>query len=266
MGEASEIRVRWTNSNSVHSTAAQNPLSLKEQEQLRRISKPMSCKPGTILYSQGAQAKFVYLVAQGIVRINRCDESGHRQVLVFRVAGDFCGIPHEGIYFNTAEAVCETAVYRLEWREMEELFRAEPHLQSVLLGKILYDYRQAQTRIAILGQQNISQRLATFLLDLIHIPEFFDSESCCLSLPVSRFDLADYLGTAPETIARAFAKLENLALLRRITARSIVILDVAGLRSLHSNPRRGPDTAKTSFLRCLEPALRTDCEIAVAGK
>jgi CRP-like cAMP-binding protein len=265
MGTAPEIRVRWANGSSTRSIA-ENPLSRKEQDELRRISKLLSCKPGTILYSQGEQAKFVYLIAEGIVRINRCDESGHRQVLVFRVAGDFCGIPHEGIYFNSAEAVSGAEIYRFEWREMQELCLAEPHLQSVLLGKILYDYRQAQTRISILGQQNICQRLATFLLDLIHIPEFFEGESSCLSLPVSRFDLADYLGTAPETIARAFAKLENLGLLRRVTARNIAILDVAGLRSLHSNPRRGRDSEKASLPDCLEPAVRTDYDAVGACK
>lgn len=266
MGEAREIRVRSGNENSARSGPAENPLSRKEQEELRRISKLLTCKPGTILYSQGEQAKFVYLIADGIVRINRCDESGHRQVLVFRVAGDFCGIPQEGSYFNSAETVSEAAIYRFEWREMQELFLVEPHLQSVLLGKILYDYRQAQTRISILGQQNICQRLASFLLDLIHISQFYEEESACLSLPVSRFDLADYLGTAPESIARAFTKLETLGLLRRITARRIAVLDVAGLRSLHRSPRRSRDLERALFPDGLEPAVRRDYEAVVACK
>jgi CRP-like cAMP-binding protein len=266
MGASPEIRVRWANENSAHCVPAENPLSRREQEQMRSISKLLDCKPGTILYSQAEEARFVYLIAEGIVRINRCDESGHRQVLVFRVAGDFCGIPHEGTYFNSAETVSEAAIYRFEWREMQELFLGEPHLQSVLLGKILFDYRQAQTRISVLGQQNICQRLASFLLDLIHIPQFFEEESSSLSLPVNRFDLADYLGTAPESIARAFTKLENLGLLRRITARRIAILDVTGLRSLHRNPRRGRDTERALFPGCLEQAARRDYAVVEACK
>jgi Mn-dependent DtxR family transcriptional regulator len=59
-----------------------------------------------------------------------------------------------------------------------------------------------------------------------------------LILPVNRFDLADYLGTAPESTARSFAKLEDLGLIRRITARKIEILDKTGLRLLNRTPRR----------------------------
>lgn len=237
MQPAREIRVRSVASAS-HPNSTDNPLYPQEQEQLRRIAKTMEYKPGTVLYSQGAQARFIYLLAEGIVRINHCDETGHRQILAFRVPGDFCGIPESGHYFNSAESISQNLLYRFEWQQVQELCLTEPHLQSVLLGKILYDYRQAQIRISVLGQQNTGQRLASFILDFMQIPELFDTETSCLTLPVNRFDLADYLGTVPESTARAFAKLEDLGLIRRITARKIEILDKAGLRVLNRTPRR----------------------------
>lgn len=244
-----EIRLRSVND--IHSQSApENPLSRKEQEQLRDIAKVLDCKSDTTLYSQGEQARYVYLIAEGIVRINHCDETGHRQILVFRVQGDFCGIPYNGDYFNFAETVSDTIVYRFEWQQIQQICLTEPHLQSVIFGKILHDYRQAQVRISILGQQNTSQRLASFILDFMQIPQFFDAARACLTLPVNRFDLADYLGTAPESTARAFAKLENFGLIRRITARQIEILDRYGLRMLHLAPRRrngGPEPEKASF-------------------
>jgi CRP-like cAMP-binding protein len=226
--------------------SCENPLHPKEQEQLRRIAKLMECKPGTTLYSQGGQARFVYLVAEGIVRINHCNETGHRQILAFRVPGDFCGIPESGHYFNSAEAVSRLSLHRFEWQQIQELCLTEPHLQAVLLGKILCDYRQAQIRISVLGQQNTCQRLASFILDFMQIPELFDAEASCLMLPVNRFDLADYIGTAPESTARAFAKLEDLGLIRRITARKIEILDKTGLRLLNQTPRRRESSQEAS--------------------
>ena len=237
MQNSQEIRVRYVASPE-HAGASENPLYPKEQELLRRIAKVIECKPGTTIYSQGGQARFVYLVAEGLVRINHCNETGHRQILAFRVSGDFCGIPESGHYFNSAESVSRTSAYRFEWQQVQELCLAEPHLQSVLLGKILYEYRQAQIRISVLGQQNTGQRLASFILDFMQIPELFDVETSCLTLPVNRFDLADYIGTAPESTARAFAKLEDLGLIRRITARKIEILDKSGLRLLNQTPRR----------------------------
>jgi CRP-like cAMP-binding protein len=238
MNALPEIFVRAAPDSWGPSIAAQNPLSQREQERLRSIAKLIECKPGLTLYSQGEEAKFIYLISAGIIRINHCDETGHRQVLVFRVPGDFCGIPSEGSYFNFAETVSRTTVFRFEWQQVQQMLLTEPHLQSVLFGKILRDYRQAQVRISTLGQQNTCQRLASFLLDFMQYPEFFDAQASCLTLPVNRFDLADYLGTAPESTARAFAKLENFGLIRRITARRIEILDGAGLRKLNRTPRR----------------------------
>lgn len=233
-----EIFVRLANNSGVHSTASDNPLSRKEQEQLRDIAKVLDYKPDTTLYSQGDEARYVYLIADGIVRINHCSETGHRQILVFRVPGDFCGIPSEGHYFNFAETISKTTVYRFEWLQLQQIFLNKSHLQSTLLGKILCDYRQAQMRISTLGQQNTCQRLASFILDFMQIGALFDSERACLTLPVNRFDLADYLGTGPESTARAFAKLENLGLIRRITARKIRILDKSALQRLNLTSRR----------------------------
>jgi hypothetical protein len=135
-----------------------------------------------------------------------------------------------------------------------------------LLGKILHDYRHAQIRISSLGQQNTCQRLASFILDFMAIPEFFESERSFLTVPVNRFDLADYLGTRPESTARAFARLEDLGLIRRITARKIAILDRAGLRILNRTPRHnsGRERAKTPFQNYAEPLAHNALEPAHA--
>jgi CRP-like cAMP-binding protein len=103
---------------------------------------------------------------------------------------------------------------------------------------MMRDFRQAQSRIVMLGQQNTCQRLATFLLDLMNIPDFYDARNSVLELPINRFDLADFLGTAPESAARAFSKLESRGLVRRATSRSIRIVDPSGLRMVRRGPRR----------------------------
>ena len=216
----------------------QNLLSYKEQLLLQRMATFLAYKRSAPLYSQGDRARFVYLIAEGVVRINRCDETGARQILEFQGSGDICGIPHKGYYFNSAEAASKVAAYRLEWGQLQDMILSEPHLQVVLLGKFLHDYRQAQIRISTLGHQNTCQRVATFLLELAGMAPFFESESSCVTLPITRFDLADYLGMTPESTARAFNKLEHHNLVRRITARKIAILDRNGLRLLQDSPQQ----------------------------
>lgn len=114
----------------------------------------------------------------------------------------------------------------------------EPTMQLNLLNRVAYDLREAQRRIMILGQQNISQRLASLLLDFVGHPAFFNDARSEVVLPLTRFDIADYLGTAPETVARGFLRLEREGLVRRLSSRQIQIRDLDGLQQLHRKRRR----------------------------
>ncbi len=238
-----EIRARSFDGTLAHAAPVRNLLSRSEQEKLERIATLVVCKRGTNLCPQGEQARFVYLIAEGIVRINRCDDTGHRQIMAFVGTGDLCGVPCGGCYFSSAETVSATKAYRFEWQKLQQLLASEPHLQSVLFQKVFDDYCRAQVRMLTLGQQNAYQRLASFILDFVD-PLEHQGDGRSFSMPISRADLADYLGIAPESTARAFAKLESLGLIRRTTPRSIQVLDVAGLRTIHAAPRRQNKTGE----------------------
>ena len=122
---------------------------------------------------------------------------------------------------------------------MQQMMLAEPQLQLHLLMKVADDFRQAEHRIMTLGQQNTCQRLASFILDLLRLPDVFDEKRSLLKFPVNRFDLADYLGTVTKSSERAFARLESQGLIRRVTSRTIQILDIDGLKLVQREQRRG---------------------------
>jgi CRP-like cAMP-binding protein len=69
-------------------------------------------------------------------------------------------------------------------------------------------------------------------------PGFFDEARSFLSLPVSHFDLADYLGTTRETATRAFARLEKEGFVKRVNAQGLQILNLKGLQMLQHGPSR----------------------------
>ena len=104
----------------------------------------------------------------------------------------------------------------------------------------------------ILGQQSTTHKLASLLLDFLGHPEFCDERTGYLHLPISRNDLADYLGIARETVARAITTLERDGLVRRIGPRTIQILDIAGLRA--AQPIRRRVTGSTSGSSSLRAA------------
>jgi CRP-like cAMP-binding protein len=213
-------------------------LSREDREQIYHIATAISFRRGTTIFSQGADAHFIYFIDQGIVRLSRFAENGHRQVLGFQVPGDLIGLADTGQYANLAETVCPVQVHRIAWSQMLTLMLAEPKLQLAVLKKVVHDSLQAQSLIMVLGQQNTHQRLASCLVNLLRVPQFFDEPSARLRLPVNRFDLADYLGVTSRSAERAFARLEQQGLIHRITPRVIEILDLDGLERLQLEQRR----------------------------
>jgi CRP-like cAMP-binding protein len=234
-----EIKARTLDERGKIPAPITNLLSRNQQARVRSISTMLEYQRGSItIFSEGEDAHFVYCVNAGVVRISRYAEGGRRQVFAFMMPGDLFGLPDSGIYLNSAITVCPSTVYRIPWRQLRALLLKEPELQLNMLVKVAFDFRQAQRQILMLGQQNITQRLASLLMDFIQHPEFYDPEKRILSFPISRPDVGDYLGSAPETVARAFARLESLGLINRISSRLIEIGNPHALRGVLTGRRR----------------------------
>jgi CRP-like cAMP-binding protein len=218
---------------------SENLLAGDQQDRLRNLATLLQYRRGQTVYSQGEETRYIHFIDSGIVRIFRSGEHGKRQIISFRTSGDLCGLPEAGVHVNSAETVSAARIYRISWQLFHPLLLATPHLQLVLLRKVAADFRQAQSRIMMLGQGNILHRVATFLIDMMAIEQFFDSDQSLLYLPMDRFDVADYLGTCPETAGRAFTKLEDIGIIQRVTPRRIKINDPARLAFMQRGPRRG---------------------------
>lgn len=234
-----EIRARLIDRTRDLPSQIENLLSRKEQVEFRKIATVLDYgRAGATVFAEGEDAHFVYSVAAGVVRISRHSDGGRRQVLALMLPGDLFGLPDAGIYVNSAEVTCPSTLYRIPWAELRKLLAREPAMQLNLLNKVAFDLREAQRRIMVLGQQNTYQRLASLLLDFALHPAFFDKTLAQVTLPLSRFDIADYLGTAPETVARGFLRLEREGLVRRVTTRVVEVRDMNGLRRLRTEKRR----------------------------
>jgi len=203
-----------------------NILSPGEQTELARIATILEYQAGGVaIFSEGEDTHFLYLLDEGVVRISCHLPDGSRQVLGFMWPGDLFGLAEEGRYVNTAESLTPATIFRFPLERLRGLLHREPILQLHLLTKAAHELRRAERQIIILGQLYNVKRLASFVLDCRQHIGFFDSQARVLHLPMSRFDIADYLGTSPESIARAFAILEHKGFLRRISPRSVKLLD-----------------------------------------
>jgi len=234
-----EIRARAFDREKDSGGGIENLLSRGQQARFRAIATVLDYqRSGSAVLTEGEDAHFIYSVISGVVRISRYSDSGRRQVLALMLPGDLFGFPQGGRYVNSAITASPVSLYRVPWQRLRELLLHEPEMHLNMLIRVAFDLREAQRRIMILGQQNIAQRLASFLIDFSQHPDFYDERKRTLSLPLTRFDLGDYLGSAPETVARAFAKLEKAGAIRRISPRLVEIPSIEVLRHVVSGRRR----------------------------
>lgn len=208
-------------------------LTRKQQDALRAIVTVMEFeRENSAIFSAGEDAHFAYAVAAGVVRVSRHTETGRRRILAFMLPGDLFGLPHEGHYVNWAETACRCRLYRIPWQQWNQIVRRAPDMQSALVMLVAADLWRARQRSMTLVRKSAPQKLATFLLDFAKYPEFYDGRRRRLELPLTRFDLADYLGVAHETVVRIFAKFEKAKLIHRLSPRLIALQDMDALRRL----------------------------------
>ncbi len=193
-----------------------------EKAELARLAQIIDFRTtGSTIFAQGDDAAFIYLLADGAVRTCHTLRNGERQVLAFHQPGDLFGLAEHGRYVSEARTLAPSRVYRFPIGKLERLLLKHPRIQDGLLVKAMHDLRQAQRQVILMGRFDIPRRLAAFLVDCSTYEHYFDATKNTLTLPMSRYEIADYLGTSAETVTRALQRLEQTGMLQRLTARSL---------------------------------------------
>ena len=213
-----------------------NLLNASEEKELSQIGVFQTHSNTEItIFSQNEEARFLYVVQTGIVRISREAATGSRQVLAFRWAGDPIGLAADNHYLNSAHTLTAVTLWRFPVARLRLLMLREPQIQMHFLVKALDILAEEQKQIIRLGQQDVVRRLATLLSEFSQHKSCYDETHKTLALPVGRTDVADYLGTSTESVARAFRKLEQKNLIARVSPRQMVLSNLERLRQFASS-------------------------------
>ncbi|WP_020175585.1 Crp/Fnr family transcriptional regulator [Methyloferula stellata] len=197
-------------------------LSATDKIELGRLAQIVEYKTaGSLIFSQGSEAAYLYLLASGVVRTYHVLNNGERQVLAFHWPGDLFGLAENGKYLDSSETIASSKVYRFPVGRLEQFLLMNPNIQEIFLVKAVHDLRNTQRQLIVMGRLDIPRRLAAFLLDCSAHERYFDHRANILTLPMNRYDIADYLGTSAETVTRALSRLESEGMVRRVTARKI---------------------------------------------
>ena len=180
------------------------------------------------IFAEGDAGDCWYKVIVGTVRLCKLMADGRRHIAEFYFSGDCFGLENMPERLFSAEAVNEVIVMRYPRRATERLVDASPSLARGLRDMTLRDLANAQIRMLRLGRMSAPERVATFLLDMF---ERRDVERA-LDLPMSRNDIADYLGLTIETVCRVMSALKRRGTIDIPTPHRVELRDRPALAAL----------------------------------
>ena len=191
------------------------------------VSPATAFAEGDTIYAQESAAQFVYEVIEGMVRTARLGTDGRRIVHGFFVPGDIFGIEPYGPHACSAEAVCPSRIASCERFRIEQRALADQPVAMAFWSCLLKSAEQAGAHMSLLARATAIEKIAHFLLEMAERM----SANSRLALPMSRYDIADYLGLSSETVSRAFTALRERQLIAT-EGRYVTILKLEGLRRL----------------------------------
>ncbi len=169
------------------------------------------------IFGEGEEAERVYRVVQGAVRTHKVLSDGRRQITGFHLPGDLFGFDQGETHRHTAEALSGTRVLTFKRRQIERVAADRAEVACQLWSLAARALRHAQDHMLLLGRRSAVERVAAFLLDV----DARLGGTGTFDLPMTRRDIADYLGLTIETVSRTISQLEGEGALLRTGGRQV---------------------------------------------
>jgi CRP/FNR family transcriptional regulator/CRP/FNR family nitrogen fixation transcriptional regulator len=179
------------------------------------------------IYGEGERADEVYKVVHGAVRSFRVLCDGRRQICDFYLPGDLFGVEAGVERRSSAEALTDSMIVVARRSALADEFDGGASARR-LWAMAIGDLQRSQDHVLTLGRRAASERVASFLVELA--ARLGDCDG--LELPMSRQDIADFLGLTTETVSRTFTQLEGAGLIKVTGCRSIRLCRPRALEAL----------------------------------
>lgn len=178
------------------------------------------------IFGELEEADFAYKVVSGAVRTFRVLSDGRRQVVGFHLAGEIFGLERGGLHLASAEAVSDCEVILIRRTVIEKASSANGEVARWLLGLANEELVRLREHMMRLGRKTAAERVAAFLLEM---------DGRCpngggMALPMSRGDIADYLGLTVETVSRVLSQYERCGIIAMTHCRQILLRDRRALQ------------------------------------
>jgi len=188
----------------------------------------MSYPRNSEICGEDEAADYIYKVVSGTVRTYKILSDGRRQIGGFYLPGDIFGLESATEHTLSAEAMTDAKILVVKKSTLTTLAGHDAAVAQQLFSLTARELRRVQDRILLLIK-SAQERVASFLLEMAER----SPASNAIELPMSRQDIADYLGLTIETVSRTLTSLESCAAIEVPTSRRIVLRNRSALNRLH---------------------------------
>jgi CRP/FNR family transcriptional regulator, nitrogen fixation regulation protein len=191
------------------------------------LGAPVTFHRNEEIFGENEPAEHLYKVLSGTVRTYKMLNDGRRQIGAFHLAGDIFALEAGEQHTFSAEAIGEATVLVIRRSAVTALAERDGEIARQLWTLTAHELHRVQAHVLLLIK-NAQERVAGFLLEMAERAPAADT----IDLPMSRQDIADYLGLTIETVSRTLTQLEAAAAIALPSSRRVVLRDRSALSHL----------------------------------
>lgn len=210
---------------------------LQQLDDIVRNRRPL--EPGETLFRSGQALHSLYVAREGAFKTIATNEDGEAQVIGFHLPGELMGLDAlgSGHHACDAEALTRATVCEVPLAQLETVCSQLPGLQHQLLRIIGQGINRDQSHMEMLGRRQAAERVALFLHGLSERYKLLGRSGEMFVLPMSREDIASFLGMVIETVSRTLTKMQDDGMIA-VRGRKVTILDAARLDAIVHGPAK----------------------------
>ena len=195
-----------------------------QREQLAALATRLELQPRATIFREGTPAEHVFINSSGVVKSFRDLASGKRRIVWFWFSGDVFGLAERGKFVYTTQAVTAVTLYRIPVNELKPALLKDGHLQFQFLVKVTHELREVQRQKVALTRRDAVGKVAT-LFSMLERQAGDIGVADTVAVPMTRSDIADFLGLSPEAVSRATRELTRRRLVAIPDRHTVRILD-----------------------------------------
>lgn len=211
----------------MHRVPIFSSLTNEEMKQVQQIIVHREYKKGEYILSPLKPMHCLFILNEGKVKVVRVNQSGKEQILYLLSIGDFfgetalfTGIPSDIV----VEALEDTRLCTISKAQFSALLKQLPDIALKVCEELTHRLHRMETMVESLGSKPVDERMDDLLKEFSKKYGKYTSEGILIQLPLSREELANYLGLTRETVSRKLAKLQNEGVLKLMGHKQILLI------------------------------------------